>query len=340
MTALSEYQRLESTGLWRAAPDGQRREVLVVFGDATLVISDTRTMAALAHWSLPAVVRLNPGKRPALYAPGTDGGEELEIDDDTMIAAIGKVRRLIEARRPHPGRLRHVLLGAFVATMLALLLFWLPGALVAHTAKILPDSKREDIGSRVLADLGRLTGSPCSTPEGDAALARLAARVLTAGRGTILVLPTGLDAPRALPGGRIVLPRSFAESDAAPEVLAGHILAARLRAEQADPTRELLDWAGLGTALRLLTTGDLSDGAVHGYAETFLTEPITPVRSEDLVGAFDQARIPSTPFAYALDPSGEATLALIEADPFRSGSPAEPVLSDGDWVALQGICSG
>ncbi|MCB2149812.1 MAG: hypothetical protein KDE06_00400, partial [Rhodobacteraceae bacterium] len=100
MTALPEYQRLESTGLWRASPDGQRREVLVVFGDATLVISDTRTAAALAHWSLPAVIRLNPGKRPALFAPGAEAGEELEIEDATMIAAIGKVHRLIEARRP------------------------------------------------------------------------------------------------------------------------------------------------------------------------------------------------------------------------------------------------
>ncbi|MCV2865394.1 hypothetical protein [Defluviimonas sp. WL0075] len=340
MTALPEYQRLESTGLWRSAPEGQRREVLVVFGDATLVISDTRTMSALAHWSLPAIVRLNPGKRPALYAPGADAGEELEIGDDTMIAAIGKVHRLIEARRPHPGRLRQGLLAAFVAVLLALLLFWLPGALVAHTAKILPAAKRDDIGSRVLADLGRLTGAPCSTPEGEAALARLATRVLGAGRGALLVLPTGLDAPRSLPGGRIVLPRTFAESDAPPEVLAGHLLAARLRADQADPVRELLDWAGLATALRLLTTGELSDGAVHGYAETFLTAPLAPVRAEALVGAFAEAGVPSTPYAYAIDPSGEATLALIEADPFRSGAATEPVLSDGDWVAIQGICSG
>jgi len=28
MTALEQYQRLEATGLWRDAPDSQRREVL------------------------------------------------------------------------------------------------------------------------------------------------------------------------------------------------------------------------------------------------------------------------------------------------------------------------
>ena len=80
MTALQEYQRLESTGLWRATPEDQRREVVVSFGDATLVIADPRGGHALTHWSLPAVVRLNPARRPALYAPAADAGEELEID--------------------------------------------------------------------------------------------------------------------------------------------------------------------------------------------------------------------------------------------------------------------
>lgn len=340
MTALPEYQRLESTGLWRASPDGQRREVLVVFGDATLVISDTRTAAALAHWSLPAVIRLNPGKRPALFAPGAEAGEELEIEDATMIAAIGKVHRLIEARRPHPGRLRQIVLGAVLALLAAFALFWLPGALIRHTAAILPAPKRDDIGALVLGDLARLTGAPCSTPEGDAALARLSARVLGPGQAAILVLPTGLDSARVLPGGRIVLPRVMAESDAPPEVLAGHILTARLRADREDPTRALLDWAGLGTAFALLTTGEMSADAVHGYAETFLTQPLAPVPADPLIAAFRQAGVPSSPYAYALDQTGEATLDLIETDPFRSGPAAAPVLVDGDWVALQGICSG
>ena len=50
MTALKEYARLESGGLWRADADAQRRDVIVSFGDATLVISDSAERA-LAHWS-------------------------------------------------------------------------------------------------------------------------------------------------------------------------------------------------------------------------------------------------------------------------------------------------
>ena len=41
MTALKEYARLESTGLWRPDPEAQRREVAISFGDATLVIADS-----------------------------------------------------------------------------------------------------------------------------------------------------------------------------------------------------------------------------------------------------------------------------------------------------------
>ena len=63
-TALTEYARLESGGLWKAGPDAQRREVVVSFGEATLVLSDTAGRP-LTHWSLPAVERL-PSRHSAL----------------------------------------------------------------------------------------------------------------------------------------------------------------------------------------------------------------------------------------------------------------------------------
>ena len=47
--------------------------------------------------------------------------------------------------------------------------------------------------------------------------------------------------------------------------------------------------------------------------------------------AFAKARVRAAPYAYAIDPSGEATLALIEADPVPPGG-GEPILADGDWV--------
>lgn len=338
MTALKEYQRLECSGLWREAQGAQRREVIVAFGDATLVISDARNARALAHWSLPAILRLNPTDQPARYAPGPDAGEELEIEDDTMIAAIAKVHALIEARRPHPGRLRAILLGTALAAVIAVGLFWVPRALITHTAAALPDSKRQEIGRMALADLERLTGIHCAAPEGGDALTRLRDRLL--GRtGQIVVLPDGLTQTSHLPGGIILLPRKLIEAGKNPDVIAGAVLAEDLRRQNGNPTAELLRHAGLRATLKLLTTGDLPESGVAGYGEILLDRTHTPLANASLIARFTAADLPTSPYAYALDPTGESVLGLIEADPMRNKQ-VKPVLSDTDWVALQGICTG
>ena len=93
MTAVTQYQRLEASGLWRASAEDQRREVIVSIGDATLVISDMNDRA-LTHWSLAAVERHNPGETPAVYGPDGDQTETLELaaDEVEMIEAIEKLR--------------------------------------------------------------------------------------------------------------------------------------------------------------------------------------------------------------------------------------------------------
>ena len=80
MTALNQYQRLEAIGLWRENPQSEPRDVIVSFGDATLILTDPKSEIPVAHWSLPAVYRLNPGTHPARYSPdGADGDEELQV---------------------------------------------------------------------------------------------------------------------------------------------------------------------------------------------------------------------------------------------------------------------
>jgi hypothetical protein len=72
MTALKKYQRLECGGLWRETPQDQRREVLVRFGDATLILSDPKSGAPRsATGRLPAVEQINrAGTFPPVFAPG------------------------------------------------------------------------------------------------------------------------------------------------------------------------------------------------------------------------------------------------------------------------------
>ncbi len=336
MTALKDFQRLECTGVWRATADAQRRDVIVSLGDATLVIVDHKG-APLSHWSLPAIERLNPGLRPALFRPGGDAAEILEIEDDTMIRGIGRVHSAIERRRPHPGRLRFLLTTGAVAAALALALFWLPGAMVSYTAAVVPEAKRASIGKSVLTNIRRVAGEPCSTAAGQIALERLRQRLLGDGPGQLVVLSGGVQATEHLPGGIILMNRSLIEDYEDPEVAAGFILVEHLRATAKDPILTLLDQTGLASALRLLTTGDLPASTLDHYSENLLVTPQVAISQDRILDAFLAASVRAAPYAYALDISGETTLGLIEADPVPSEA-AKPVLSDGDWVALQGIC--
>ncbi len=181
----------------------------------------------------------------------------------------------------------------------------------------------------------RLTGAACAGPEGSAALDRLRDRMSGAG-GATLVLPAPLAVANMLPGRILVLPRAAVEAQDRPEVAAATILAAEVAAEKNPPIRDLLHFAGFRATISLLTTGQLPSGALKGYGEALLSRKETPAPQPALLQRFSEAGLSSTPYAYALDPTGETTLGLIEADPHRAD--AKPVMTDTDWVALQGIC--
>ena len=78
--------------------------------------------------------------------------------------------------------------------------------------------------------------------------------------------------------------------------------------------------------------------AYSNYVGNDLSTPRPEVADETLLAEFARTAIPSTPYAYALDITGETTIGLIEADPM-AGRVLEPVLNDRDWVRLQNICS-
>jgi hypothetical protein len=338
MTALSEYQRLEAPGIWRPAPEAQRRDVVVSLGEATLVLTDQGDRA-LSHWSLAAVERRNPGRMPAIFAPGADATEELELADGEMIAAIERVRRAVERARPAPGRLRTRLALAACVAILLVAALWMPDAIIRQAAAVAPPAARAEIGVRLLAQAERIAGAPCSSQAGDRARGRLEARLLGPGGGRIVILGDGLSTAAHLPGGVILLSHKLVEDYETPEVAAGYILAERVAAQGSDPLLRLLDWSGTGTAFRLLMTGDIPDADLRDYAEHLLAAGSVELADDRLLAAFGEARVRATPYAYARDISGETTVTLIEADPVAPEG-AMTILSDGDWVALQGICGG
>ncbi|WP_170782759.1 hypothetical protein [Ruegeria lacuscaerulensis] len=337
MTALKQYQRIEATGLWRPSPDVQRREVVVSIGEATMTISDFNDNA-LTHWSLAALERQNPGAYPAIYNPDGDPDETLELaeTETTMIEAIDRLQRAIDRGRPHPGRLRWLSVAGVAAAVLALLVFWVPAAVQNHVVAVVPEIKRHDIGDAILERIERVSGRACASVDAQDALKQLATRT---GVREVVILPAGVQTSLSLPGGIILLNRALVEDHEDPSVAAGYIVAERARSQAQDPLDDLLNRTGAATAFRLLTTGELTPGIVDAYTEEVLSEPRPSLPDDVLLEMFAQTALPSTPFAYAKDVTGETVLGLIEADPM-AGRPQQQVLPDRDWVRLQNICGG
>ncbi|MCR9145616.1 MAG: hypothetical protein NXH74_00280 [Rhodobacteraceae bacterium] len=339
MTALQEYQRIEAAGLWRASPDAQRLDVIVSIGEATLTISDLRDRP-LAHWSLAAVERANPGETPAIYHPDGDANETLELpaDEHAMIAAVEKLCKAIGRRRPHPARLRLTMLMASLAATVAVLTWWLPDALRDHAVTVLPEVKRAEIGRAIRREIETATGPLCTTREGEIALTRLASRLpAEAGPGRIAVLRSGAKPDIPLPGGTVLINRRLIEDYEEPDVMAGHVVAARLRARDHDPLQRLLAQASLLDVARLLTSGKLPPEILQDHARNLLVTPAQRLDDQTLLAGFHEWAVRSAPYAYAMDVTGETTLGLIEADPYASEIPP-PLLNDADWLQLQGIC--
>lgn len=340
MTALNDYERLEAPALWRPDADSQRKEVIISLGDATLVISDFAGQP-LAHWSLPAIERVNgTNEKTAIYATSMDSDERLETDDDTMIEAIARIHRALERGRAHPGRLRGLLVLAGVTVLLAGTIWWLPAALTRQAVSIVPDVTRADIGHKMVARIARLSGEACRGTQGIGALERLNHRLRPNIDAPLLVVDSGVPTTQHLPGGIILMNKTLVEDYDDPQVTAGFILAQQERAALIDPLERLLDQAGLFATVKLLTTGEIPAEKLDAHAETLLTAPPDGIADLDgLIARFADARIPMSPYAYALDITGRNTLPLIEADSIHIQN-VEPVLSDTDWIALQGICGG
>ena len=332
MTALERYQRLESLGLWREAEGSQRREVLVSFGSATLVVSDTAERP-LTHWSLPAVTRINPGSHPALFSPGPDSPERLEIDDGDMIEAIEAVRAALDRARPRPGRLRGGLTLALLAAVGLAAAVYGPDALRGQAAVATPAAQRAELGARILGHMQAQAGPVCRGTAGTQALARLMARLDLPGQA--VVLPAALPGPVNLPGDLTVLAQATLARYDDPAVAAGELLSAR--AAMPDPLDDLLRQAGLRATVTLLTTGDLPPETLRTFAQSLLAGPPPPVSEQDLLSAFTAARLPAAPYAPVRTDRGQDAARLLTQTPPEGGAVA---LSDEDWVRLRSICDG
>lgn len=339
MTALPQYVRLESSGLWRENATDQNRDVIVAFGDATVVISDATLDLPLTHWSLAALERRNPGRTPAIYGPIGDDQETLTIEDTDMIGAIEKVMTAIESGRPHPGRLRGALTVIGIIAILTAVGMWLPNKLMRQAAGSATEATRQSVGREILTDMIQRTGQACKSSGADAALAALQDR-LPGNNLAITVVPGAVpNGAMMLPGNIIITSSAMLKGANSPDAMAGAVVTAEAIARQSDPFRDFIEWAGPQTALKLLVSGEIPQEAVSGYGLQLLDAPPALPSTDTLIAAFTRANIASSDYATVMDPDGNQLSDLITSDPFKDKAAPIALLREGQWNALKRICN-
>ncbi len=344
MTALDKYRKLEGPGLWAASQGEQRRDVIVGFGDATLVISDSRSMTVLSHWSLPAVERINPGKRPALFRPEGDSDEVLELDDDWLIDALHVVQGALRPPGSWVARARKKIALGIGTVAVVVFASLMPGALREHTASVVPMSKRVELGNVVRADLAGLGARHCTSPNGEAALASLQ-RALFQTPAQIVVMrgmPSAEARIQHVMGRYFLIDARLLEDAQSAEALAGAILMAVQRSADEDPLLPLLRHAGVIATFRLLTSAEMPDSAMRGYGAALLRMPLAVPQLDPLLERFARVNLSTRALVdhpQRLDPT-VSTLedALRSQDPLSGEIAETALLSDGQWVSLQNIC--
>lgn len=330
MTALEKYVRLEALGQWREGPAAPAREVVVSFGDATLVLTDTSDRP-LGHWALAGVQAIRAEGGRTVFAMTPDGEEILTIADPEMVAAIAAVSRPVTASAfaPPAARRRSWWPLVFAVALAGLAAAFLPELIRAQAARMVPAETLEEWGDHILLQLMADHGPLCAGAEGRRALAIVGARVARENRPRLRAMDLGAAPVALLPGPTVVLGKGALAQAEDPAEAAGWLALAMAQEEMRPGPDRVMDAAGPAASLRYMLTGRLSQSALDRVAAAALAPPT----AEEVGAAYERLRaagLPTAPFADGL---------------LRAGIPAPPAsteggvaLAPGDWAALRGVC--
>ena len=370
MTALAKYELLEAPGRYFDGETARGRDVVVKFGDASLVVMNHDDLP-ITHWSLAGVRDLSDGRGALALTPDFDSDERLTIDDVDMIAAIRAVCPDLTAARPAMRRRwpRVAFWAAAALGSIYVMVFHLVPALADQMATLIPPEAEIAMGEKMSEEFADLL-SPgearfCSSPAGDQALAAMTARLEGAAAShvplTVRVLDHRMVNAFALPGGQIVIFRGLLRRADTPEEVAGVLAHEIGHVVARDPTRLTLRSAGSAGLLGLLL-GDFTGATVTVALSEALLRSGYQREAEAEADAFAARlfaaeKLPTGPFAGffrklkddGAEPGG--LLSHLSTHPDLAGRaeateaadtvgdrPFTPVLSDQEWVALRNIC--
>lgn len=371
MTALEHYARLEAVARYGDSASAGTREVVVSFGERTLVVVGMDDLP-IAHWPLATLDVQHQGDGSVEIAPFDGGTERLLLDDPEMIEAIDVV-----APRPPPPpvevpppkrRWAWMTIFAFAA---AVVYFLVVPVVSGRVIDLIPVERENAIGLALQTQFmeGLETGGTraCEEPESHAVLEALVDRVSAAPGAMPEIALIVLDHPSvfalSLPGNHLILFRGMITAADTPEELAGLIAHEVHHLRNRDPMQKILDAASIQETIHHIG-GDILGEPVPETALTVLLNQPYPAERETASDAhaeaeLGEAEVPVARYgaflgriarpASAPPPGPDYTAAhpdltgrAAQFAQLATTDPGEftPVLSDRDWLVLQNICSG
>ena len=335
MAKLSDFQRLETHGVWRDSASDPGRLVVALLNEKSLTFVSTNNRP-LTHWSIEAVRRINPGEIPALFTPDEEGHERIEFTDELFVSILQELidPKPEETDTAEPLRWPGRAVAAALVAAVCCGLFLASDRIAGGLAGLIPAAKRLEIGERIFTHLTEIAGPECQSVSGNNALSVLERRLFVGGKSVRVIRGMPQDTAH-LPGNILVLSSAVLDRNSQTAAVAGHLLEEYLRAGQADSMTELLRFAGFVAAVKLAFRDSIDDAALRRFAGTLISGQPAKVSESALLEQFQRARFPSSPFARATGSLG----LLVARDPYK-GKSFRSLLNDSAWFDLKGICQG
>lgn len=324
----------------------------------------------LKQWDYETLRRVPETGRAAdsiEVAPSFTSDERLRLDDRAAVKALRSVHRKVDKRRPLNKRAAMRAFGwtgAAIGAMAFIVMVAIP-ALAPQIADMISPEQEIAMGEKVedlIADVG-LIGQVCETPEGRAALDKMAGKLLADMDVRLPVRVDVVESPIvnavALPGGRVLIFAPLLEQSQSADEVAG-VLAHEIGHVQMSHPMHGAIRSSASTGVVGLFFGDfIGAGMLAGVGEQLLNASHTR-EAERAADQFAVERMAAANassaemakfFTRMREEHGEGGLfggymashpSFSEREAMLIGASVakpEPILSAAEWDALRTICS-
>lgn len=260
MTALDKYIRLETIGRWKENPESGTKEVIVSFGNSTLVLSDLEDNP-ITHWALAATRLYSDEGARIIYTPDIEAYETLVIEDREMVEAIEQVSRAT-ALAPKKQFNWTYLIIFIVVLFLLLAAYFLPTMLRNQAVSMTSIDSARQISMIMVDKLGLQV---CHDPRADNVMNSLAPSL---SRDTRMVITSSDVNAAVLPGNVILMSDKVLQSYPSAEALVDWVNTAL--DNQSGLVENLFDNASLVDTFQYITSGVLPDDYVTIFGKDII----------------------------------------------------------------------